>query len=210
MEKPTKRKAFNFLRSYFDVVNELQSDEDKLSFLMSIINKQFLDEDPKELSFLVKLCYSSQKHAIESSVKGWKRVSLTDMQGNPLSNPPIDPPTNPPTDLPTNPKEVEEEEEVKEEEEEELPLPLENDFDLFWKKYNKKIDSTKCKVKFNKLSKIKIETILKVVDSYVAATVDVQYRKNPLTWLNGECWKDVEVNTFLPTKDKPFGKSNQL
>ena len=107
MEKPTKRKAFNFLRSYFDVVNELQSDEDKLSFLMSIINKQFLDEDPKELSFLVKLCYSSQKHAIESSVKGWKRVSLTDMQGNPLSNPPIDPTTNPPTNLLTNPKEVE-------------------------------------------------------------------------------------------------------
>ena len=103
MEKLTKRKAFNFLRSYFDVVNELQSDSDKLSFLMSIIDKQFLDEDPQELSFLVKLCYSSQKHAIESSVKGWKRVSLTDMQGNPL----IDPPTNPPTNLLTNPKEVE-------------------------------------------------------------------------------------------------------
>jgi hypothetical protein len=101
------------------------------------------------------------------------------------------------------------EDEIKEEEEE-LPLPLDNDFDLFWNKYNKKIDSTKCKAKFNKLSKIKIETILKVVDSYVAATSDVQYRKNPLTWLNGECWKDVEVNTFLPTKDKPFGKSNQL
>ena len=105
------------------------------------------------------------------------------------------------------------EEEIREEEIKDIkaiPLPLDNDFDLFWNKYNKKIDSTKCKAKFNKLSKIKIETILKVVDSYVAATSDVQYRKNPLTWLNGECWKDVEVNTFLPTKDKPFGKSNQL
>jgi hypothetical protein len=90
------------------------------------------------------------------------------------------------------------------------PLTLDNDFDLFWKKYNKKIDSKKCKDKFKKLSKIQVETILKVIDSYVAATSDVQYRKNPLTWLNGECWKDVEVNTFLPTKDKPFGKSNQL
>jgi hypothetical protein len=90
------------------------------------------------------------------------------------------------------------------------PLTLDNDFDLFWNKYNKKIDSKKCKDKFKKLSKIQVETILKVVDSYIAATSDVQYRKNPLTWLNGECWKDVEVNTFLPTKDKPFGKSNQL
>jgi hypothetical protein len=91
-----------------------------------------------------------------------------------------------------------------------IPLTLDNDFNLFWNKYNKKIDSKKCKDKFKKLSKIQVETILKVVDSYVAATSDVQYRKNPLTWLNGECWKDVEVNTFLPTKDKPFGKSNQL
>ena len=90
------------------------------------------------------------------------------------------------------------------------PLTLDNDFNLFWNKYNKKIDSKKCKDKFHKLSKTQVETILKVVDSYVAATSDVQYRKNPLTWLNGECWKDVEVNTFLPTKDKPFGKSNQL
>ena len=107
-------------------------------------------------------------------------------------------------------EEQEQEEEKEEEQEEELPLTLDNDFNLFWNKYNKKIDSKKCKDKFKKLSKIQVETILKVVDSYVAATSDVQYRKNPLTWLNGECWKDVEVNTFLPTKDKPFGKSNQL
>lgn len=115
MEKPTKRKAFNFLRSYFDVVNELDNDADKLSFLMAVINKQFLDEDPKEMSFLVKLCYSSQKHAIESSVKGWKRVTNTDMEGNPILNPSTNPPTNPMTNPPTNPiqEEVKVEEKVK-------------------------------------------------------------------------------------------------
>ena len=103
MERPTKRKAFNFLRSYFDVVNELQKDADKLEFLMSVINKQFLDEDPKQLNFVVNLCYKSQKHAIESSVKGWKRVSNTDLIGNPTTNPT------------TNPQEEEEEEKVEEE-----------------------------------------------------------------------------------------------
>jgi len=117
MEKPTKRKAFNFLRSYFDVVNELDNDADKLSFLMAVINKQFLDEDPKEMSFLVKLCYSSQKHAIESSVKGWKRVTNTDMEGNPILNLSTNLPTNPMTNPPTNPiqvkEKVEEEVEVK-------------------------------------------------------------------------------------------------
>jgi len=114
--KNTKRKAFNFLRSYFDVLNELKDDSDRLNFLMSIINKQFLNKDPKDLEFIAKLCYESQRHSIESSVKGWIRVNKTDLQGNPLTNPP----TNPPTDPPTNPQEEEEEEEVQGEEEEEL------------------------------------------------------------------------------------------
>lgn len=73
--KKTKRKAFNFLRSYFDVLNELKTDADKLNFLLSIINKQFLNEEPKELNFIVNLCYESQRHQIESSVKGWERAS---------------------------------------------------------------------------------------------------------------------------------------
>lgn len=81
MEKPTKRKAFNFLRSYFDVLNELEKKSDKLDFLMSIINKQFLDEDPKELNFIVNLSYQSQKHAIETSVKGYEQKT-----GNKLKN----------------------------------------------------------------------------------------------------------------------------
>ena len=113
MLKPTKRKAFNFLRSYFDVLNELDNDKDKLSFLLSIINKQFLDEDPKGLNFIVNLCYGSQRHAIESSVKGWKRVNNVDPMTDPMTNPT----TNPTTDPTTNPKEEEEKEEVKEEEE---------------------------------------------------------------------------------------------
>lgn len=122
MEKPTKRKAFNFLRSYFDVVNELDNDSDKLSFLMAIIDKQFLDKDPKSLNFIVNLCYSSQKHAVESSVKGWKRVAKTDMIGNPMTDTDTNPPTNPRTNPQTNPQEEEVKEEEKEEEKEKVEL----------------------------------------------------------------------------------------
>ena len=86
--KLTKRKAFNFLRSYFDVVNKLQTDSDKLAFLMAIINKQFLNEDPEELQFPVDLAYESQINAIETSVKGWIRACKTDLQGNSLDTPP--------------------------------------------------------------------------------------------------------------------------
>jgi hypothetical protein len=116
MERLTKRKAFNFLRSYFDVLNKIDKEEEKLAFLLSIINKQFLDEDPKDLNFLVDLCYSSQKHAIESSVKGWKRVNKTDLIGNPTTDPPTNLPTNPITD----PKEEEEKGEEQEEGQEKL------------------------------------------------------------------------------------------
>jgi hypothetical protein len=121
-EKDTKRKAFNFLRSYFDVLNELKDDSDKLDFLLSIINKQFLDEDPKDLGFVAKLCYESQRHSIESSVKGWIRVAKTDLQGNPI--------TNPLTNPLTNPKEEEVEVEVEEEEEKIL------DFEKFTSWFN--------------------------------------------------------------------------
>lgn len=105
MIKPTKRKAFNFLRSYFDVLNELENDKDRLGFLLAVINKQFLDEDPKKLNFIVNLCYESQRHQIESSVKGWERASKHTLGTTPS--------TTLGATLPTDPKEEEEEEEEK-------------------------------------------------------------------------------------------------
>jgi len=143
-EKPTRRKAFNFLRSYFDVLNELENNEDKINFLMSIINKQFLDENPKELSFIVNLCYQSQKHAIESSVKGWQRANK--------DTPITDPTTNPTTDIVRHPKEEEEKEEVQEKEKVEYTIPAYEDFYnyAFEKSNELQIDlcETKLKSKF--------------------------------------------------------------
>lgn len=84
--KLTKRKQFSFLRSYFDVLNELKTDKDKLAFLTAIINKQFLDEDPEKLNFVVNLAYQSQRHQIEKSVKGYKDKMKTDVFGNELKD----------------------------------------------------------------------------------------------------------------------------
>jgi hypothetical protein len=82
------------------------------------------------------------------------------------------------------------EEEIKENKKD-LSLSLENDFILFWDKFNKKNDHKKCKDKFLKLKQNEINDILKVVDKYVLSTPEVKFRKNPLTWINGECWKDL-------------------
>ena len=62
--KLTKRKAFNFLRSYYDILNKLKTDKDKLDFLESLLDKQFLDKDPNELSFVVDLAYEGVRHQI--------------------------------------------------------------------------------------------------------------------------------------------------
>lgn len=78
-----------------------------------------------------------------------------------------------------------------EETKENKSLTLESDFVIFWNKYNKKNDFKKCKDKFLKLKANEIENILKVLDKYILSTPDVKFRKNPLTWLNGECWKDL-------------------
>ena len=108
--KETKRLAFNFLRSYFDVLNNLKTDNDKLDFLLAVINKQFLNEDPNNLDFIPNLCYESQRHSIEKSVKGWIRANN--------GNPPSDPMSDPPSSIGGNPKEVQEKGEEKGEEEE--------------------------------------------------------------------------------------------
>ena len=89
---------------------------------------------------------------------------------------------------------IEEEEERKEEKEN-------KSFDIFWNIYNKKIDTRKCKDKFEKLSEKERLLILDVVQAYVDSKPDVQFRKNPLTWLNGKCWNDdLENNSIQENK----------
>jgi hypothetical protein len=76
------------------------------------------------------------------------------------------------------------------------------DFDKFWDAYDKKIDNSKCKEKWAKLSDIDKESILTTVEKYVKAHPELKFRKNPLTYLNGQCWKDdiVDTTAHSPTE----------
>lgn len=71
MVKLTKRKGFNFFRSYFDVYNELESYEDKVSFIDALLNRQFLGIKPEDLKGMAKFAYISQTNSIDSQVKGY-------------------------------------------------------------------------------------------------------------------------------------------
>ena len=78
-------------------------------------------------------------------------------------------------------------------------------FDDFWNLYNKKVDTKKCKDKFEKLSDKELEQIKSSLPDYIASTPDVQYRKNPLTYLNGKCWMDeIKKEIKLDWKGDPI------
>lgn len=68
--KLTKRKGFNFFRSYFDVYNELP-DKDKVKFIDALLDRQFLNEKPTTLDGMAKFAYISQTNSIDSQVKGF-------------------------------------------------------------------------------------------------------------------------------------------
>lgn len=70
-------------------------------------------------------------------------------------------------------------------------------FAEFWNLYAKKTDSKKCEDKFNKLTDGEIDLIFEKLPEYVKSTPDKQFRKNPITWLNGKCWND-EIQALLP------------
>lgn len=63
-------------------------------------------------------------------------------------------------------------------------------FEQFWDAYDKKKDAKKCKARWDKIKDSEKEKILAHVPLYVKSTPDVTFRKNPLTYLNGECWND--------------------
>lgn len=81
----SNRKAFNFLKSYFDVYNMLDNNEDKKQYIEAILNRQFNGIHPVNLSKMAEFAYNSQKHAIDKSVKGFEdktKTKVSDFQTN--------------------------------------------------------------------------------------------------------------------------------
>ena len=79
--KYTKRKGFNFFRSYYDVYNEL-SNKDKVAFIDALLDRQFLGIKPNDLKGLAKFAYISQTNSIDSQVKGYEDKTKTRLDGS--------------------------------------------------------------------------------------------------------------------------------
>ena len=63
-------------------------------------------------------------------------------------------------------------------------------FNDFWDLYEKKRGRKKALQIWNKLDDEDKQLIMEHVPEYVKSTPDYQYRKDPTTYLNGECWHD--------------------
>ena len=85
------RKAFNFFRSYFDIYNELENVEDKVSFMDALLKKQFLNKEPNQLKGMAKFAYVSQKHSIDKQVKGYFDKVEAIKNNDPMQGPKVDP-----------------------------------------------------------------------------------------------------------------------
>ena len=84
------------------------SNEDRCEFLTALLQKQFDGIEPK-LTGMAEFAYISQRHAIDSQIKGF--VSKT-------KSTPTEPPYQPPTEPPTEPPSVQEQGEEQEKEKE--------------------------------------------------------------------------------------------
>ena len=63
-------------------------------------------------------------------------------------------------------------------------------FDEFWDAYDKKNGKKNCEKLYAKISEQERAKIKTHVPKYVAATPEKKYRKDPQTYLHGECWND--------------------
>lgn len=98
-------------------------------------------------------------------------------------------------------------------------------FDDFWNAYDKKVAKPAAEKAWKKIKPNDdlLITILQSARKYVQSTPNKQYRKDPATWLNNQCWND-EIVENIPQKtqtqlnnealvrslglDKVYGKQN--
>ena len=63
-------------------------------------------------------------------------------------------------------------------------------FSEWWDMYDKKIDRGKCEKKWEKLTDAERRACIAATPAYVASTSDIQFRRNPMTYLNNKSWEN--------------------
>jgi len=135
----SKRKAFNFFQSYYDVYVLLKTDKEKACFMDALLRKQFEGIEPELSSMpnMAAFAYKSQKFSIDRQVKGWLD-KVNGMQKNTPNEGGLTTPSDGESDTPTE----QEEEKGKGKEGNSTPLSnsdstLQQRLDFFRDEFNK-------------------------------------------------------------------------
>jgi hypothetical protein len=202
--KLTKRKGFNFFRSYYDVYNELETDSDKVAFIDALLDRQFLGIKPTNLKGMAKFAYISQTNSIDSQVKGYEDktgIILDPTQGGSVGC----------IVTPTEQEKEKEKEKVKEENnivffDAEI---IEFSFDDFWSLYPNKTNKKKAQEKFSKLTKEQKQKIELHLPYFINNKPFKDYNHpHAITYLNQERYNDeIQItNTNLIPSQNEFNE----
>ena len=77
----------------------------------------------------------------------------------------------------------------------------------FWNEYNKKRGKQKSIKAWNKLNQKTKEEIMAYIPAYVESTPNIEFRKDPATFLNNEGWKDELIIKENDKKNKGYSTS---
>jgi len=195
--KLTKRRGFNFFRSYYDVYNELP-DKDKIKFIDALLDRQFLGIKPKDLTGMALFAYISQTNSIDSQVKGYEDktgIILTPCQGGDEA-PSIG-------GVSTPSLQVEEKGKV----EEEVNIIDSPSFLDFWNKYDKKVGKPPTEKQWHKVKQSDREKIMLHLDEYTQR--EKEFRKDPERYLKNKTWDD-EIVSKESFNGNHLGRSQSL
>ena len=94
----------------------------------------------------------------------------------------------------------------KDKEKEKEKEPEKISFEIFWDKYDKKIDRAKCEPKWNRLTRNDQELCLYSITDYVNNTPDKKYRRDPETYLNNRSWENEIIKPAVqsPPSEKTY------
>ena len=195
-----QREGFNFYRSYFDVL-DMMNKEEQLDFLIALLEKQFYGTEPS-LKGQAKFAYISQKHSIDRQVEGWENKTKCKLQ-HPTEEPSL-PPTEPPYLPPTQPPSLQVEEEGKEEVEVEVEKTILKSYSFVEDKISDD-DMELFTIMFAEFGE-KDNVFDELFDMWIKLTIQeqndsVRFAKN---YIKYQTSRKKEISLFFYLKDKKY------
>ena len=201
------RKAFSFLRSFYEAAKKLPTKEDQADFLLAVCEYGLTGNPPEEMSALVAAMFELAKPNLDSSLAkaangsaGGKANRKQNKANESKSEANL---SNDEASESNNEAIKDKGDRIKDKgNKEKDKTEKENDFALFWEEYPKKKGRGAAEKAFEKaLKKTDINTLLDAVK--IQRNSDQWTRDNgqwipyPATWLNQERWNDEPDPTPL-------------